>query len=241
MYDMNDYYVRHQTPKPVLGFILSKADHIKDLLATPHADESISTLYIILDAYFVDAYYRYSIHVDRELARRDELHQKALAELPEDAIIPEPGPSRTYQSILIDLSEQRLYALEAGTLVLSTPVTTGRRGVIHSFLDDALCECVAIMVRRVEGQAECGWITILRHCHSNRIDFSNGRWVSSRADIDIECNSWRWIVTTIGSAAVILRVGGSNGCTLQVARGCEAEVDSNSDIRTCSEETAGRE
>ncbi len=128
MYDMNDYYVRHQTPKPVLGFILSKADNIKDFLESADNDQSIATLYILLDAYFVDAYYRYSIHVDRELARRDELHQKALAELPEDAIIPEPGPSRTYQSILIDLSEQRLYAFEEGTLVLSTPVTTGRRG-----------------------------------------------------------------------------------------------------------------
>lgn len=43
-------------------------------------------------------------------------------------MIPAVPQSNTYQAIVIDISEQRLYAFEDEMLIYTSPITTGKNG-----------------------------------------------------------------------------------------------------------------
>lgn len=119
--EMSVYNSRRQRSIPaVQSYILSQKNRI---LST--SDVMIES---IIDIYTRDKYARFLKMKEYEKALRDQYHQEALALLPEGTQIPIPKESDTYQSILVDLSEQRLYAFEEGILVSVSSVTTGKSG-----------------------------------------------------------------------------------------------------------------
>lgn len=86
---------------------------------------------ILLQAYYDYSYKKYEIFRTQEEAKQTEQmdrHQSALKYLPKGAIIPNIPLSKTQQAVVIDLSDQRLYAFEDGMLVYTNPITSGKNG-----------------------------------------------------------------------------------------------------------------
>jgi len=86
---------------------------------------------ILLQAYYDYSYKKYEIFRAQEEAKQVEQmtrHQNALQYLPEGTIIPTAPLSKTHQAVVIDISDQRLYAFEGGMLIYTNPITSGKNG-----------------------------------------------------------------------------------------------------------------
>jgi hypothetical protein len=83
---------------------------------------------IVLQIYYQDALQTYTIIHERDIAEKTKKHQNALKYLPKDAVIPSVPRSKTNQAIVIDISDQRLYAFEDEMLVYTNPITSGKDG-----------------------------------------------------------------------------------------------------------------
>lgn len=83
---------------------------------------------IVLQIYYQDALQTYQTIEQRMIEEQTSKHQNALKFLPQNVIIPTVPPSKTHQAIVIDLSDQRLYAFEDELLVYTSPITSGKKG-----------------------------------------------------------------------------------------------------------------
>lgn len=121
-----DFYQRRQVPKPVLGFIIENRDIFREYCKN-NQTECIRVA-MMIHVYRADIVRRYEIHRDRDIVSRDTRHRAALQYVPEDVIVPDAPTSSTYQSIVVDISKQLIFAYEEGELVYVSPVTTGMNG-----------------------------------------------------------------------------------------------------------------
>lgn len=122
------YYKQKNTPKPVLSYILSRSNDIYAMTEDDVAPAGPMTTYILLSTYYQDLEARYRVHLDRDTQPVIKQETTAMNYIPEWVTTPEPAPSDTHQSIVVDISDQRLYAFENGELVYTTPITSGKRG-----------------------------------------------------------------------------------------------------------------
>lgn len=111
---------------PVLEYVVGKAGILRAM-----TQEDVPPMWpvvtdIILQVYYQDALQTYDTIYDREVAQKTEKHQNALKFLPEGTVIPSVPGSKTHQAIVIDLSDQRLYAFEDEMLVYTNPITSGK-------------------------------------------------------------------------------------------------------------------
>ncbi len=104
---------------PTLTYILEKK---KDIMLT--SDNYLDTF---LDLYVrqMDAQY-VSMKTNDEIVRLS-MHEEVIKNLPENLVVPTAANSNTYQSIVVDISDQRLYAFEDGILVASSAITSGKK------------------------------------------------------------------------------------------------------------------
>lgn len=111
--------LRQRSLPPVLAYIVENKKHINTL-----HDPLLDTL---LESYMKDRYVRYFTTKSYEELKRSEQHEIAVASLPKDIDIPSPRTSDTYQSIVVDISDQRLYAFEDNILVATSLITSGKK------------------------------------------------------------------------------------------------------------------
>jgi co-chaperonin GroES (HSP10) len=81
---------------------------------------------IVLQIYYQHALQTYEIIQDRIVAEETEKHNNALKYLPDGAVIPSVPKSKTHQAVVIDISDQRLYAFEDEMLVYTSAITSGK-------------------------------------------------------------------------------------------------------------------
>lgn len=114
------YNIRRDRPlAPTLSYILANREKITAI--------SHQTLDDMIGAYTRDVYYRHVLIKNYEAWLREKKHTEALAQLPAGTVVPTPSVSDTYQSIMVDLSDQRMYVFEEGVLVASSSITSGKR------------------------------------------------------------------------------------------------------------------
>jgi hypothetical protein len=111
--------LRQRPLPPVLEYLVKNKQHINTL-----QDPLLDT---VLEAYMKDRYVRYFSAKTYEEQIRTDRHNIAIAALPKGTDIPAPRTSDTYQSIVVDISDQRLYAFEDNILVAMSLITSGKR------------------------------------------------------------------------------------------------------------------
>ncbi len=121
------YYASKNLSKPVLGYIVSKADILRAMTQADIPPMGPVVTDILLQAYYRDASRQYERYIGREQEQQIRENESALTYVPEGVIVPDAPRSNTNQSIVIDISDQRLYAFEDGVLSYTTPITSGRR------------------------------------------------------------------------------------------------------------------
>lgn len=114
------YNTRRLRPlPPVMEYILAHKNEIQKL-SSPVLDST-------LEAYTKDRYVRYLAIKKYEEEFRFTAHEEAMKLIPEGTDIPLPRTSVTYQSIVVDISQQRMYTYEENILVGTSPITSGRK------------------------------------------------------------------------------------------------------------------
>ncbi len=121
--EMHDYYKRRQKLYyfPLLDFLVTNKKTFIEFPESPILDT-------LLETYALDRYTRYMDYKNFERISHERQHEEIMRELPENLIIPTPHSSDTYQSIVVDISDQRLYAFADGVLIASSSITSGRKG-----------------------------------------------------------------------------------------------------------------
>lgn len=117
----------------IVGYSSRRQRSLQPTLAYIHKNRAIfestdPVIQTMLEVYMRERYARYISLRTYEEEKRDESHVEAVASLPENTKIPAPRTSDTYQSVVIDISDQRLYAFEDNILVATSPITSGKRG-----------------------------------------------------------------------------------------------------------------
>jgi hypothetical protein len=82
---------------------------------------------ILLSTYYQHVYKTYQRLVGREKEQQRRKNESALKYVPEGVIVPMAPQSNTNQAVVVDISDQRLYAFEGGALVYTTPITSGKK------------------------------------------------------------------------------------------------------------------
>lgn len=106
----------------VLEYILKKTDTFEKMTqenVPPMGPVVTDILLQIVYQNLLDAY-------NKEMSEKTERHHNALKYLPAWTVIPTIPKSKTNQAIVIDISDQRLYAFEEGMLIYTNPITSGK-------------------------------------------------------------------------------------------------------------------
>ncbi|MEI6711502.1 MAG: L,D-transpeptidase [bacterium] len=120
-------YQNGDIKNPVLEYIVSKADVLRAMTQEEVPPMGPVVTDILLQIYYQDALQTYKTIQDKIIADQTGRHQTALKFLPKGVVIPAVPPSKTHQAIVIDLSDQRLYAFEDELLIYTSPITSGRK------------------------------------------------------------------------------------------------------------------
>ena len=119
--EIADYDTRRQRElPPTLDYILAHREAIHPIL-----DPDIETA---LEVYTQDIYARFLSVQSYEDQERSAQHAAVMKLLPANLVVPTPKTSKTYQSVVVDLSDQRIYAFEEGILIGTSSITSGRSG-----------------------------------------------------------------------------------------------------------------
>lgn len=115
-----DFNAARQRPlQPALEYIVQNKKQL-----TTITDPALQA---ILEAYISERYTRYIAARTYEEQVRNQRHIDAIASLPQGIDVPAPRRSETYQAIVVDISDQRIYAFEENILVATSPITSGKR------------------------------------------------------------------------------------------------------------------
>lgn len=80
----------------------------------------------VLQIFYDDVVETYQMLYNKKILAQTTQHQNALMYVPEGITIPNVPLSKTRQAIVIDISDQRLYAFEDDLLIYTSPITSGR-------------------------------------------------------------------------------------------------------------------
>jgi len=112
----------------ILGYIVGKSDMLRAMTQDDVPPMGPVVTDILLSSYYQHVYKGYQRLVAREKEQQRRQNEGALRYVPEGVIVPEAPFSNTNQGIVIDISDQRLFAFEDGLLIYTTPITSGKRG-----------------------------------------------------------------------------------------------------------------
>lgn len=113
---------------PVLEYVIGKAEALRAMTQDDVSPMGPVVTDVLLRAYYQDAFQTYETLYEREVMEKTVKHQNALKHLSEGTIIPAVPKSKTHQAVVIDISEQRLYAFEDEMLIYTNPITSGKNG-----------------------------------------------------------------------------------------------------------------
>ncbi len=108
----------------VLDYVVGKSDLIRSLSQDDVPPMGPVVTDRILELFYHDTEQTYDILYDKKILEQTNKHQNALKYLPAGVVIPNVPRSRTYQAIVIDISDQRIYAFEDEMLVYTSPITS---------------------------------------------------------------------------------------------------------------------
>jgi hypothetical protein len=118
--EMIEFNAARQRPlQPALEYIVRNKKQLHDI-----TDPVLET---VLEAYIRERYVRFVSVRTYEEQVRNQRHIDAIAALPKDIDVPAPRTSDTYQAIVVDISDQRIYAFEENILVATSPITSGKK------------------------------------------------------------------------------------------------------------------
>lgn len=118
--EMIEFNAARQRPlQPALEYIVRNKKQLNEI-----TDPVLET---VLEAYIWERYVRYVSTRTYEEQVRNQRHADAIAALPQDVDVPAPRTSDTYQAIVVDISDQRIYAFEENILVATSPITSGKK------------------------------------------------------------------------------------------------------------------
>lgn len=107
---------RQRSVPPILLYILSHRDEISKI-----SDPRLDTMFEI---YAKERLARYQSSKISEDETRTTMHEEALKLLPEGIEVPLPRTSDTYQSVVVDISQQRMYVYDENVLIASSSITS---------------------------------------------------------------------------------------------------------------------
>ncbi len=113
---------------PVLEYVIGKAEALRAMTQDDVSPMGPVVTDVLLRAYYQDAFQTYQTLHERDVMEKTLKHQNALNHLPEGTVIPNVPKSKTYQAIVIDISEQRIYAFEDEMLIYTNSITSGKNG-----------------------------------------------------------------------------------------------------------------
>lgn len=126
--EISEYYAMKDYHNSILGYIAGKTDLLRAMSQEDVPPMGPVVTDILLSTYYQHIYKTYQRLVGREKEAQRRKEESALKYVPEGVIVPEPPQSNTNQGVVVDISDQRLFAFEEGLLVYTTPITSGKRG-----------------------------------------------------------------------------------------------------------------
>ena len=118
---MKDYH------NSILGYIIGKSDMLRAMSQEDVPPMGPVVTDMLLSTYYQHVYKSYQRMVGRDEEEKRRKEESALKYVPEGVVVPKAPQSDTNQAIVVDISDQRLYAFEGGELVYTTPITSGRK------------------------------------------------------------------------------------------------------------------
>lgn len=125
--DISEYYALKDYHTSILWYVVGKADLLRAMSQEDVPPMGPVVTDIILSTYYQHVYKTYQRILGREQEKQRKKEEGALKYVPEGIVVPKAPESDTNQAIVIDLSDQRLYAYEGGELIYTTPITSGMR------------------------------------------------------------------------------------------------------------------
>jgi len=125
---ISEYYAMKDYHNSILEYIVGKADLLRAMSQEDVPPMGPVVTDILLSTYYQHIYKTYQRLVGRDEEEKRRKESGALQYVPEGVVVPESPASDTNQAIVVDISDQRLFAFEEGALIYTTPITSGRKG-----------------------------------------------------------------------------------------------------------------